>query len=506
MVNLAPAWRAPLLQLAVVWAALMFMQRADWAAMADQWWNISTYNHILLIPLILIWLIWQRAAELAKLTPTAWWPGLIACTGSAFLWLLGTFSGFDLLRHLGAVSVLIGATLTLLGPRASSGLVFPLGYLLFLVPFGDELVPPMQMITTKITIALVNLSAIPATVDGVFINTPAGLFEVAEACSGVKFLIAMSAFAALAAHVCFRSGKRRVLFLAVALIVPVFANGVRAWATIFAAQYVGAERAAGIDHIIYGWLFFGLVIAMVLALFWRHFDRAPDDLMIDAAAIQAAPILDRLTKLDFKPITSVLAILLVLFGAQVLASKAASMTAPVPSQLFLPDVAGWKRSDYRPQQWWEPQAAGAEHRLLGRYADSNGRSVDVFVAVYSSQSEGKEAGGFGQGALPVDQGWDWQSPGPAFAGGKSDYLLGPNGSHRLAVTYYRTGGLLTGSNLRLKLANTADKLLLRPHPTATLILSTEGQNVTAGDPDTITDFVRAASPINQWIDRIVSGR
>jgi exosortase len=69
----------------------------------------------------------------------------------------------------------------------------------------------------------------------VFITAPGGYFEVAEACSGVKFLIAMVAYGTLVANVCFRSWPRRAAFMAMALVVPILANGVRAWGTVFIA-------------------------------------------------------------------------------------------------------------------------------------------------------------------------------------------------------------------------------------------------------------------------------
>ena len=70
------AWRTPLMLLAACWAMLFLAFAADWAAMAGQWWNTSTYNHILLIPAILVWLVHQRSGELAKIAPGHWWPGL----------------------------------------------------------------------------------------------------------------------------------------------------------------------------------------------------------------------------------------------------------------------------------------------------------------------------------------------------------------------------------------------------------------------------------------------
>ena len=194
------AWQRPLVLLGTTWLALIALFFADWRAMAGQWWDTSTYNHVLLVPAILAWLVALRRRELAKLAPEAWWPGLIVVAGAAFVWVLGSFAGLSLARQLGAVALLQGAALALLGPRVSAGLAFPLAYMLFLVPFGDELVPLLQLITARITMSLLALSGMHASLEGVFITTPTALFKVAEACSGVKFLVAMSAFAVLAAN------------------------------------------------------------------------------------------------------------------------------------------------------------------------------------------------------------------------------------------------------------------------------------------------------------------
>jgi exosortase A len=499
-----PHWRAPLGQLAAAALLLMLAFATDWADMAGQWWNSSTYNHIVLVPPILGWLVWQRRAELARLVPSPWWPGLVLFSGALLLWVLGSFAGFDLARQAGAVAMLGALVLALLGPKVGWALVFPLGYMAFLVPFGDELIPPLQTITAKLTIALVHVSAIPAAIDGVFIDTPAGLFEVAEACSGIKFLIAMIALGVLVSHLCFTSGWRRAGFLALAVVVPVLANGVRAWGTIYAAQSMGAAWAGGFDHIVYGWIFFAIVIAAVLAAGWRFFDRAPDAALVDVAAIEASPLLARLAALRL-PAPALLASLVALvLAGQAWSAAADRLEAPLPRQVFLPEVPGWHRVDYAPALWWEPRASGASHRLLGRYADGHGRTVDVFVALYSGQSEGREAGGFGQGALTPESGWDWRAPGPALAQGKADRLLGKNAIPRLAETYYRTGPLLTGSNARLKLANIADRLALRAEPTMLLILSSDRLPEPA-QAEALEAFRRSAGPLGPWLDRLAKG-
>ena len=294
-------WRMPLLNLALAVAGLLALTWGDWSEMARQWWDASTYNHILLVPPILAWLVRMRWPELAKLAPRTWWPGLAWLGVGLFAWLAGTMAGINLVSQLGAVLLLQAAVAVLLGPRVVAGLLFPLAYMLFLVPFGDEIVPALQAITAEMAVALTHASGVPAQIDGVFIDTPAGLFEVAEACSGVKFLVAMVALGTLVAHLCFASWKRRAMFMAAAVVVPVLANGVRAWGTIYIAQSQGIEFAAGFDHIVYGWIFFALVMATVLGASWRFFDRSPDDPLIDAAAIEASPLLARLAPLRRVP-------------------------------------------------------------------------------------------------------------------------------------------------------------------------------------------------------------
>lgn len=498
-------WRHPLIALASALAALLCIFVEDWAQMASQWWNASTYNHMLLVPLILIWLVAQRWPELQRLTPSGWWPGLILFGLALLLWVLGCFAGFSLVRQAGAVAMIGAATLAVLGPRVGAGLAFPLCYLVFLVPFGDELVPALQMITAEMTIALTHLSGVPATVDGVFIDTPAGLFEVAEACSGIKFLIAMVALGALIGNVCFISWRRRLAFMLACVVVPVLANAVRAWGTVFAAQYVGAARAGGIDHLIYGWFFFAIVIALILGLSWRFFDRPATAPLLNLPALERSPLLARLVVHQW-PVPKVVAALATLvLAAQAWAFAADRLEAQLPPRIDLPAVPGWHRVDYRPALWWEPRASGASHRLLGRYADGRGRAVDVFVALYSGQSEGREAGGFGEGALTPDSGWAWQSDGPAVPEGKSERLLGAGRYQRLAVTWYRTGSLVTGSNMRLKLANIADRLLLRERATMALIVSAEEQPGQPAD-EQIAAFRVAAGPIGLWMDRLAAGR
>lgn len=280
----------PAAMLLAAWLALVALTFADWREMAHQWWDIDTYSHILLVPPIIAWLAWLRREELAKLPVAGWWPGFVWALFGLAVWLTGRSLAINSFSQGGAVLALQGAVLAILGLRAGLVLAFPLAYLFVLVPFGGEFIPALQMITAEIATALTRLSGIETVAAGIHIDTPAGLFIVAEECSGVKFLIAMLALGLLVAHSCFSSWSRRFWFLLACVVVPIVANGIRAWATIFIAQYVGAEAAGSFDHIVYGWVFFGVVIALVLGVAWRWFEREPEEAGWSAADVAAMPL------------------------------------------------------------------------------------------------------------------------------------------------------------------------------------------------------------------------
>jgi len=499
--SIAPAWRVPLLRLALASLALFALFAGDWAVMFRHWWDTSTYNHILLVPFIIGWLVWQRAPELAKLSPSAWWPGLLLVAGALFAWLLGDISGTATVSHLGLVTALQAAVITLLGPRIAWALLFPLAFGLFLVPVGEELVPALQMITAHITIALTHASGIPALIDGVFIDTPVGLFEVAEACSGVKFLIAMVALGTLVSHVCFRSWPRRAAFMAVAVVLPIVANGVRAWGTIYIAQSQGIAFAAGFDHIIYGWVFFALVMAALLAIGWKFFDRQIDDPFINADRVTAAkwPVaFERWNGNGWSVLAGlgVVALCIVAWSAHT-----RSVEAQVDDKLALPPVDGWTRTALEQSYPWQPRASGADQRLVASYRDGRGRIVDVTYAIYRAQEDGREAGSYGEGVLPPDSEWRWLDGVDAPQGATGDRLQALGTYQRVAYTWYRHGDWTGSSRLQLKLSNMRDRLLGNPRPTIMLIVSAE-DTPTQDAQAVLAEFIESTAPLPEWMDAV----
>ena len=488
------AWRRHGAILGGVALLLIALFSHDVTALTKIWWTSTTFGHCLFIPPVLAWLVWQRRTGLAQLTPVVWAPGLLLVALGGFGWLLGDAGGVALARHLGIVLMLQGAVVTLLGPNVARALLFPLCYAVFLVPFGEGLEEPLQTATVAMTMPLLHLFGVPAHVDGVLITIPNGYFEVAEACSGAKFVIAMIAYGALVANVCFVSWRRRAIFMVVALVVPILANGLRAFGTIYAAYLTSVEQATGMDHIVYGWVFFGVVMAAVIAIGWRWFDRAPDAPVFDPARLQAVPRF----RLD-----APLAAALILATAAVFpawSSAIAGRAQALPDRIALPEVPGWHRSATSIRAAWSPNYPNADHFLFGRYTDASGESVDLAIAVYGSQREGKELVAFGVGPLREDDRWVRVSDLPDLDGGSAMRITVPGPVERQVVTWYRVGDVLTHRPAVVKLATLQAKLLGGPQRAVAVHVSAE--TTPGSDPRAaMARFVAALGPIDRIADR-----
>ena len=486
-------WSGHLTALAITILSLLILFARDVGDMANQWWNSSTYGHCLFILPLVAWLVWQRRNEIIQVEPRAWLPGLAVLAVAAFGWLIGEAAGVALIRHAALIAMVQATVLTILGPSVLRALLFPLFYLVFLIPFGDEFVPAMQTITAKMTMALLHLAQIPAHIDGVFITIPNGWFEVAEACAGVKFLVAMVAYGALVANVCFRSWRRRAVFMLLCVIAPILANGVRAFGTIYAAHLTSVEAATGFDHIIYGWFFFAFVMLLVMAVSWRFFDRKIGDIWLT----KVPAVVGRKRPVYVIAVVTVGVVLLPLLwnGTVVAAGR-----HPLPRQVALPVVMGWTIVPNNSGYPWAPRFDGADHTLLGRYRNEASQQVDLGIALYGWQAEGRKIVGFAQGAVDPSSKWAWAATAKAPPNGKAEQMRAPGKVMREAVTFYVLGGSATGNAMTVKLRTLKSRLLGGDQSAAVVIISAEG----AQAQSLIDKFLASMGPPDALARRLIA--
>ncbi len=478
-------WRTHTTLLGFSISAILILFMRDGAAMAWQWWNSSTYSHCLFVLPLVAWLVWQRRHELALVEPRAYFPGLAFVGVAALGWLIGEAAGVSLIRHAALVAMIQATVLAILGPAVFRALLFPIFYLIFLIPVGDEIVPAMQTLTAKMTMALLDTAGVPARIDGVFITTPSGWFEVAEACAGVKFLVAMIAYGALVANVCFRRWSRRIIFMGVCFAAPILANGVRACGTIYAAHLTSVEAATGFDHIIYGWVFFAAVMIVVMGAAWPFFDRGVGDKWL---TVTPAPIGHASPPYGIAAAAiGVMSLPLIWNATVVVAGR-----HPLPHAVTLPLVDGWQSVARDQRHLWNARFDGADHMLTGHYRDRQGRTVDLAIALYGWQAEGRKILGFAQGAIDPASDWAWSTNTDAPAGGKAERMIAPGKIEREALTFYVLGDGATGDAMAVKLRTLTARLLGGDQRAAVIIASAEGTNRAAIDA-----FLRAFGPVDR---------
>ncbi len=255
--------RASVFGLLLLVTAILYRQ--SYVSMVEAWLNSETYSHGFVIPLIALFFAWQRRGKAASVQAKIWWPGLALVAGVSAIWAISSLINVQVVEQFAAIAVISAIFVTLYGPQRTRALALPLAYLLFAVPFGQGLVPVFMEWTADFTVGALQLFGIPVIREGLYFSTSNGNFYVAEACSGVRYLLASVATGTAFAFVAYTDWKKRALFILAAIVTPIIANGIRAFGIVLIAHYSNMQLAVGIDHFIYGWFFFGIIM---LLLFW----------------------------------------------------------------------------------------------------------------------------------------------------------------------------------------------------------------------------------------------
>jgi exosortase A len=381
----ASPWRHAAVMLGVVLAAAVLLYRDTFVAMVGIWWRSDTFAHAFLVLPIALWLVWRQRKTLAPFTPRPEPWLLLPLAAVGLVWLLGDVAGVAALTQLCAVAMLVLAVPAVLGIQLCHRIAFPLGFLLFMVPTGEFLLPTMMEATANFTVAAVSLSGVPVYREGLQFIIPSGSWSVVEACSGVRYLIASFMVGTLFAYLNYRTLWRRWLFVGVSLLVPVVANWLRAYMIVMLGHLSGNTLAVGVDHIIYGWVFFGVVIGLMFFIGARWSEPPAEPVLPPTvpAGSMAAP----------NPSTAwiVCAVCVaVLALPQALAWRLDQRTDGPPLQIRLPEGAeAGPNEDAGPAL--TPSFPGAAALASRRYAVADG-TVTVHVAYFRRQGYSAKLG------------------------------------------------------------------------------------------------------------------
>ena len=230
------------------------------------WIDSATYNHCLFVIPIAIYLIWQKVPLLLKTPIKPSYLSLFVIIGMMLFWGLGFAGSINVFQHVAVFSILPLVIVSSIGLKAARIIWFPLVFMLFSIPIGEELIPVFQEITADLSVQMLLWSGIPVFREGLFIQVPGGKFLVAEACSGIRFFVSTVMLGTLCAYIFFSNTKKRIIFLLFSVVLPIIANAIRAYGIMLVGHLSGMEYAVGADHLIYGWVFFAVVTGLLIVV------------------------------------------------------------------------------------------------------------------------------------------------------------------------------------------------------------------------------------------------
>ncbi|MFC3120838.1 exosortase A [Agaribacter flavus] len=254
------------LLMAVVFALWLAFTWTGVVTAVKIWYVSEIFNHCFIVLPACVYLIWEKRKQVPWQNAhiQAWLIPIIF--SQILLYLFGYAGDINLFMHLAAFSLLISLPWFMLGNQIAKSIMFPLFFVIFCIPIGEELVPLLQEIAADFSVILLKGSGVPVFKSGLYIEIPEGKFLVAEACSGISFLIASIVLGNLYAYLNLKRWKTRLFFVGLSIAFPIFANVIRVYGIIMIGHLTDMEHAVGADHLIYGWFFFAFVLIVLFVI------------------------------------------------------------------------------------------------------------------------------------------------------------------------------------------------------------------------------------------------
>lgn len=505
---ISPAWRQALGALVVLLGWILFLYRDTGLAMVDIWSRSDTFTHAFLVPPISLWLIWRQRQVLLAHTPQPNFWAIFAIVVLAFGWLLGELVAVNAVTQLALVSLLVLAVPAVLGLTVARLITFPLIFLFFAVPIGDFLLPQLMAWTADFTVLALRFSGIPVYREGLQFVIPSGNWSVVEACSGVRYLIASLTVGTLFAYLNYQSTQRRVLFIGVSILVPVLANWLRAYLIVMLGHLSDNKLAAGVDHLIYGWVFFGVVIMLMFIVGSRWSEPDP---VIDAnALVPSASARAPLAATSLSIVTACFAMAAAWPQAALWAINHAAHRAEPMLSAPATLSSGWAASA-APVAVFQPEFKNPSAQFNTSYTQGQ-QSVGVYVAYYRLQDYSRKLVS-SDNVLVTSKDASWTQVARGTRGVslgnqttpwrtaelRSSSMAGQNNHERLVVwQIYWVNGTLTASDTLAKAYGALYRLLGRGDDSAVIVIYAPKGEAGEGDT-TLTHFLQANGPALQTL-------
>ncbi len=387
-------------------AALLVYLYADSLIFLLGQWGSDDYSHGPFIPIISAFLIWQRRTQLTAAGISPSWVGPLLVGAGLLLFILGNYATLFVLLHLSGWMVIVGITLSFIGPAAWRVLAFPLMYLLTAIPLPvflyNSLSSQLQLWSSALGIGLLQVIGVTAFREGNVIDLGPVQLQVAEACSGIRYLFPLASLALLCAYLYRDRLWKRIVLVVSALPVSIFINGLRIGIVGVLVEWYGPQAAEGFLHLFEGWLLFLATLGLLLFEMWflsnihpspgptRFSERFSWDIVPESAKLVTSGMSPRMQP-KFPAYAGSLALIL---SVAILSSSIGERQEIIPDRSTFVDfsmrIGEWQGNP----QPVEPQLIATlrfDDYLLADYAAPGGGPLTLYMAYYQSQRKGQSA-------------------------------------------------------------------------------------------------------------------
>lgn len=365
------------LGLGLLLVSFLIFYRNALQGLVEIWSTNDDFSYGFLVPAISAWLIWEKKERIAGLPMQVNWWGLVFFLGFTLFSLYGILGSSPSAVRPSIPLALFSLVLFCYGSRVAKALVFPIGFLFFMLPLPTlvqtKITVPLKLISTKLGVLMIRLSDIPVYAEGNIIDLGVSRLQVVDACSGLRYVMPLLALGLLVGYLSEAKMWKKILVALITLPISIFSNGFRIGITGIITHFFGTEAAEGFFHDFEGWIIFmfSFFLFSLFCLLIRVRLVPPEKPAVSGE--NPAP--------EVRNTKAVAIVILVL----ALASLVTQRTAVMPGYALAPGMSGFP---LKFREWTGTRlsideemirASGAEEAFSGNYVDGRHLPVSLYI-------------------------------------------------------------------------------------------------------------------------------
>jgi exosortase D (VPLPA-CTERM-specific) len=385
---------------ALISALLIWAFSNELSYMVSQWDSVQEFSYGYLIPVVVLFLLWQKSDVLTRMEFEGSWLGVVVIGLGAALYAVGQLSTINVIAQYAFLVVLYGIVLAFMGLRGFKIISMPLLILVFMIPlpqfFFAQLSSQFQLVSSEIGVAVIRLFGISVFLEGNVIDLGTYKLQVVEACSGLRYLFPLMVFGFILAYF-FKASwwKRAVIFLST-IPITILMNSFRIGVIGVTVNYWGEKMAEGFLHDFEGWVIFMTSTAVLAFEIWIFARLSKDKRplrQVFGLELPASP--PKNADIRHRPMPKQFVTALVAVGVFSVASAGMPEREEIiPNRTdfggFPLALENWIGKSDRLEAIYVDALKFNDYTLIN-YVDDNKQLINFYVAYYASQRGGQSA-------------------------------------------------------------------------------------------------------------------